>query len=115
MCVDVLQQLPESRLGIRIPPEQRQALARLYAERPDYPDYPDANQPRGVLMRLRQEARGSGYPWQDHETGLRLSRTVTVPVWGEHSGELRLDIDVGIGGAELVTEPVPFYTPVTSR
>lgn len=52
-----------------------------------------------------QEARGSGYPWEEREDGLGLSRRVTTPAWGEPESELRLDVDVGIGEAEIVTLP----------
>ena len=87
--------------GLRIPPEQRQSLSRLFAGRP-------GSETRLTLKRLRDEARGVGYPWEDSEDGLDIGRTVTVPVWGEHEGELRLDIDVGIGEAEVITVPAPF-------
>ena len=52
-----------------------------------------------------QEARGSGYPWEEREDGLGLSRRVTTPAWGEPESELRLDVDIGIGEAEIVTLP----------
>ncbi len=45
------------------------------------------------------------YSWEDSEDGLDISRTITVPVQGETTGELRLDIDVGIGEAEIITVP----------
>ena len=45
------------------------------------------------------------YSWADSEDGLDISRTITVPVQGETTGELRLDIDVGIGEAEIITVP----------
>ncbi len=45
------------------------------------------------------------YSWEDSEDGLDVSRTITVPVQGETTGELRLDIDVGIGEAEIITVP----------
>ena len=47
------------------------------------------------------------YSWTGSEDGLDVSRTITVPVQGETTGELRLDIDVGIGEAEVVTVPAP--------
>ena len=58
------------------------------------------------------EARldGSGYTsysWTGSEDGFDVSRTVTVPAQGETTGELRLDIDVGIGEARLITGPAP--------
>ncbi|MCY4664628.1 MAG: PspC domain-containing protein, partial [Acidimicrobiaceae bacterium] len=84
--------------GLRIPPAQRQSLSRLLAGS-------RGGEIRLTLKRLRDEARGVGYPWEDSEDGLGIGRTVTVPVWGEHEGELRLDIDVGVGEAEVVTVP----------
>ena len=102
----------ERRSGREIPPEQRQSLVRLFA---DEPGNQGAERLRDVLRRLRQEARGVGYPWQDREDGLGIGRTITVPVWGEHEGELRLDIDVGIGEAEVVTVPAgPSFTAGTN-
>ena len=86
--------------GLRISPEQRQSLSRLFAGSP-------GSEPRLILKRLRDEARGVGYPWEDSEDGLGIGRTVTVPVWGAHEGELRLDIDVGVGKAEVITVPAP--------
>ena len=47
------------------------------------------------------------YSWEDSEDGLDVSRTITVPVQGETTGDLRLDIDVGIGEARLITVPAP--------
>ncbi|MCE2513142.1 MAG: PspC domain-containing protein [Acidimicrobiia bacterium] len=87
--------------GRRIAPEQRQSLSRLLAGS-------RGGEIRVTLKRLRDEARGVGYPWEDSEDGLGIARTVTVPVWGEHEGELRLDIDVGVGEAEVVTVQAPF-------
>ena len=100
----------ERHSGLRILPEQRQSLARLFAEEPGHQG---ANRPRDVLQRLLAEARGVGYPWEDSEDGLGIGRTITVPVWGEHEGELRLDIDVGVGKAEIVTLPAPFTVEAT--
>ncbi len=54
--------------------------------------------------------RGSGYTsysWTGSEDGFDVSRTVTVPAHSETTGELRLDIDVGIGEARLITGPAP--------
>ena len=92
--------------GLRISPEQRQSLARLFADSP-------GSEPRLILKRLRDEARGVGYPWEDSEDGLGIGRTVTVGVWGEHEGELRLDIDVGVGKAEVMTVRAPPTTGET--
>ena len=53
---------------------------------------------------------GSGYTsysWTGSEDGFDVSRTVTVPAQGETTGELRLDIDVGIGEARVITVPAP--------
>ena len=47
------------------------------------------------------------YSWADSEDGFDVSRTVRVPVQGETTGELRLDIDVGIGEARLISGPAP--------
>ena len=47
------------------------------------------------------------YSWEASEDGLDVSRTITVPVQGETTGDLRLDIDVGIGEARLITVPAP--------
>jgi len=94
----------ERRSSLRIPPEQRRSLARLFAEEPG----PDGEAGvKDTLERLAAEARGVGYPWEAGEDGLGIGRTITVPVWGEHQGELRLDIDVGIGKAEIITVPAP--------
>ena len=48
---------------------------------------------------------GGPYPWEEREDGLGLSRRVTTPAWGEPESELRLDVDIGIGEAEIVTLP----------
>ncbi len=47
--------------------------------------------------------RGGGWLVEGGEDGLGIGRTITVPVSGETTGELLLDIDVGIGEAEIVT------------
>ena len=49
--------------------------------------------------------RGGGWLVDGGEDGLGIGRTIKVPVSGETIGELRLDIDVGIGEAEVVTVP----------
>ena len=54
------------------------------------------------------EARGVGYAWyESYESteGLGARRTIAVPVGGETTGELRLDIDVGIGEVDVRTVP----------
>ena len=51
------------------------------------------------------DARGAGYAWYESTDGLGTRRTIAVPVGGETSGELRLDIDVGIGEVEVRTVP----------
>ena len=91
----------ERRSGVPITPEQRQSVTGLFAGVSGPEDL------RSTLVRLINEARGVGYPWEDSEDGLGIGRTITVPVWGEHEGELRLDIDVGIGEARLITGPAP--------
>ena len=56
---------------------------------------------------------GAGYRWHASEDGLGIGRTVTVPVGGEPTDGLRLDIDVGIGKAEVIAVPAPFTAGVT--
>ena len=51
------------------------------------------------------EARGAGYAWYESTDGLGTRRTIAVPVRGETTGELRLDIDVGIGEVDVRTVP----------
>ena len=51
------------------------------------------------------EARGAGYAWYESTDGLGTRRTIAVPVEGETTGELRLDIDVGIGEVDVRTVP----------
>ena len=51
------------------------------------------------------DARGAGYAWYESTDGLGTRRTIAVPVGGETAGELRLDIDVGIGEVEVRTVP----------
>lgn len=50
-------------------------------------------------------ARGVGYAWHESTDGLGTRRTIAVPLGGETMGELRLDIDVGIGEVEMRTVP----------
>lgn len=50
-------------------------------------------------------ARGIGYAWYESTDGLGTRRTIAVPVGGDTTGELRLDIDVGIGEVEVRTVP----------
>ena len=88
--------------GHPIVPEQRQALTRLLA---DEPGLEGASSLREAFARLVDEARGASYPWEETADGLGIGRTITVPVWGEAEGALRLDIDVGIGEAEVITVP----------
>ena len=46
---------------------------------------------------------GVGYAWHESTDGLGTRRTIAVPLRGETTGELRLDIDVGIGEVEVRT------------
>ena len=85
-------------------PEQRQSLARLFAEEPGLVG---ADRFRDTLARLRYEARGTGYPWEETDDGLGISRTIALPVRGEPEGELHLNLDVGVGQAEVITVPAP--------
>ena len=87
-------------LGLRS--DQRQLLARLFAEEPGVGG---VNRFRDTLARLLDEARGGGYPWEQGDDGIGISRTIVLPVWGEPEGELHLDIDVGVGEAEVITVP----------
>ena len=89
-------------LGLRS--DQRQLLARLFAEEPGVGG---ANRFRDTLARLLDEARGASYPWEESDDGIGISRTIVLPVWGEPEGELHLDIDVGVGEAEVITVPAP--------
>ena len=50
-------------------------------------------------------ARGAGYAWYESTDGFGARRTIAVPVGGDTTGELRLDIDVGIGEVEVRTVP----------
>ena len=92
----------ETYSGLRIRPEQRQPLARLFVEDPGFEG---TIRFRDRLELLVIEASGAGYPWEESEEGLGISRRITLPARGEHEGELRLDIDVGIGEAEVITVP----------
>ena len=88
-------------LGLRS--DQRQLLTRLFAEEPGAGG---ANRFRDTLARLLDEARGdTGYPWEESDDGIGVSRTIVLPTWGEPEGELHLDIDVGVGEAEVITVP----------
>ncbi len=90
-------------LGIRS--DQRQVLTRLFAEEPGVGG---ANRFRDTLARLLDEVQGDdGYPWEESDDGIGISRTIVLPVWGEPEGELHLDIDVGVGEAEVITVPAP--------
>ena len=88
--------------GSPIPPHERQRLARLVT---DGADVGDETHFRRMFQSLLAEARGSGYPWESSEDGVGLARRITTPVWGEPEGELRLDVDIGIGEAEIVSVP----------
>ena len=92
----------ETYRGPPIAPHQRQRLERLMTDGADVGDQAHFRQ---VFQSLLAEASGSGYPWQDSDEGLGLARRITTPVWGEPEGELRLDVDIGIGEAEIVTLP----------
>ena len=90
-------------LGLRS--DQRQLLTRLFAEEPGVGG---ANRFRDTLARLLDEVQGDdGYPWEESDDGIGISRTIVLPVWGEPEGELHLDIDVGVGEAEVITVPAP--------
>ena len=54
---------------------------------------------------IRTWSGNTWYSWAGSEDGFDVSRTVTVPAQGETTGELRLDIDVGIGEVEVRTVP----------
>ena len=45
-------------------------------------------------------------PWETGDNGIGLARRITTPLRGDPTGELRLDINVGIGEARVVTVPV---------
>ena len=92
----------ETYRGPPIAPHQRQRLERLMTDGADVGDQAHFRQ---MFQSLLAEASGSGYPWQDSDEGLGLARRITTPVWGEPEGELRLDVDIGIGEAEIVTLP----------
>ena len=50
----------------------------------------------------------AGYVWYEKTTGgVGTERTIAVPLEGETTGELHLDINVGIGEAEVRTVPAP--------
>ena len=100
----------ENHRGFRITADQRESVARLLADRAGLGGEARILE---VVQVLLAEARRVGYPWEDSENGLGLSRRIAVPAWGEPAGELRLDIDVGIGRAEVVTVPSPFQPEAT--
>ncbi len=50
------------------------------------------------------QVTGDRYPWSDSDDGLGISREIVVDA-PDPTGELLLDIDVGIGEAEIVTLP----------
>ncbi len=55
---------------------------------------------------IRMDGSGyESYSWSGREDGLDISSTLTVPAQGDTSGELRLDIDVGVGEARLIFVP----------
>ena len=99
----------ERHTGLRVLPEQRQSLARLFADEPGVggANRVGANRVRDTLARLLDEARGAGYPWGESDDGLGISRKIVLPVSGEPEGELHLDLDVGVGKAEVITVPAP--------
>ena len=88
----------------RIRPEQRQALARLFAEERAVGG---ANRVRDTLALLLDEARLGSYPRVEGDDGIGISRTVVLPVAGEPEGVLHLDLDVGVGEVEVITVPAP--------
>ena len=94
----------ERRYPSRIRPEQRQSLARLFAEEPAVGG---VNRARDTLQRLLDEARRVGYPWEESDDGISMSRTVVLPVGGEPEGVLHLDLDAGVGKVEVITVPAP--------
>ena len=94
----------ELRYPSRIRPEQRQSLARLFAEEPAVGG---VNRARDTLQRLLDEARRVGYPWEESDDGVSISRTVVLPVSGEPEGVLHLDLDAGVGKVEVITVPAP--------
>ena len=94
----------ERRYPSHIRPEQRQSLARLFAEEPAVGG---VNRARDTLQRLLDEARRVGYPWEESDDGISISRTVVLPVSGESEGVLHLDLDVGVGEVEVITVPAP--------
>ena len=94
----------ERRYPSRIRPEQRQALARLFAEERAVGG---ANRVRDTLALLLDEARLGSYPRVEGDDGIGISRTVVLPVAGEPEGVLHLDLDVGVGEVEVITVPAP--------
>ena len=56
---------------------------------------------------IRMWSGHTWYSWENSEDGFDVKRTITVPVQGETTGELQLDIDVGIGEARVITVPAP--------
>ena len=94
----------ELRYPSHIRPEQRQSLARLFAEEPAVGG---VNRARDTLQRLLYEARRVGYPWEESDDGVSISRTVVLPVSGEPEGVLHLDLDAGVGKVEVITVPAP--------
>ncbi len=63
--------------------------------------------PRDVLRGLLLESMASDRPREVREYGLGLTRRIEMPPEGGLAGELRLDIDIGIGRAELITGAAP--------
>ena len=87
-----------------ISPEQRQSLARLFAEEPAVGG---ADRARDTLKRLLDEAGRVGFPWQESDDGISISHTVVLPVSGEPEGVLHLDLDAGVGKVKVIAVPAP--------
>ena len=92
----------ETHIGWRLRPEQIQPLARLLSGEDGIGD---GHRAREVVLRLLLEARAMGYQREITDNGVGLDRRISTPPGNGSAGDLRLDIDVGIGKAEVVALP----------
>ena len=92
----------ETHIGWRLQPEQIQPLARLLSSEAGLEDRQRA---REVVLRLLLEARAMDYQREVTDDGVGLDRRISTPPGDGSASDLRLDIDIGIGKAEVVALP----------
>ena len=100
--VDEYAAVYETHIGWRLRPEQLQPLARLLSGEARVENGQHA---REVVQRLLVEARAMDYQREVTDDGVGLDRRISTPPGNGSAGDLRLDIDVGIGKAEVVALP----------